>query len=442
MALAYPEGECFFRRAVLNDRSSEGFKANDPKDFASHFMVEFVWNRETDHGAKACNSPGGYGYPRSGYRIVRGSWWKTDYGCWTQLPFQYGPSKTDIKRRVQHGLCTDGNKFKQVEKGGADEAYFMLMPMPTVEERWVWIDRMAHIRAVYFPVNFSVDKDHPDLCSYVQVSFAMERKIRTLKEDGGWREIWTHKSLGLRSDAFWSVGFDVTGLIELLSLPRQLRKDNCYNLGLIKSVLGGQIKSVSVSKTFGSGPDISWADMANANYGLDLTWKPCEKSSWMENYLRNVLTIATGFVPVVGALVQVVFSVGWELISQEDPQAAYELLKNLAPGIDLTDKIISELIRTAKDTQRFLPDGWDKMGLDFKKQEARSDNLAPRPIEEDMDKKMPMLLQGEILASTGTKNDDPKDEEPGTVIKENAENATEGVKNVATDVEKTAGSIL
>lgn len=87
MALAYPEGECFFRRAVLNGGNSEGYNADDPKDFASHLMVEYVWNREADHGAKACNSPAGYGHPRSGYRIVRGAWWDTHYGCWTQLPF-------------------------------------------------------------------------------------------------------------------------------------------------------------------------------------------------------------------------------------------------------------------------------------------------------------------------------------------------------------------
>ena len=126
MALAYPEGECFFRRSVLNGGNSEGYKADDPKDFFSHMMVEYVWNVESDHGAKACNAPAGYGHPRSGYQIVRGSWWDTDYGCWTQLNFNYGPRPDDIRRRIQHNLCTNGNRFRDHEKGGAAEVKLLL----------------------------------------------------------------------------------------------------------------------------------------------------------------------------------------------------------------------------------------------------------------------------------------------------------------------------
>ena len=302
---------------------------------------------------------------------------------------------------------------------------------------------MAHIRAIYFPVAYAVDKDHDDLCGFVQVNFALPRKIRVAAGDKDWFDIWTDKVLGMRTDAFRSVGFDVSGLIQLLTLPRQLRRDNCYNLRLIKIMGGGGIKTISVTKSYNDAPDKSWLTVANGNYGLDLTWKPAEKSSWIESFIRNTLTIAVGFIPVVGPIVQILFSVGWEIISQENPQGAYDLLKSLCPGIDLTDKLISEMIQSAKETQQLMPDGWDKMGLDFKNLEVRSDNLQPRPIEEDMDKTLTMLLQGAILASSGTPNEEPKaDEPPGEVIIDNAENATEGVVNLATDVGKTLGSVL
>lgn len=326
----------------------------------------------------------------------------------------------------------------------------MVMPMPTIEERWVWIDvslayplsihelinnkRMAHIRAIYFPVAYTVDKDHPDLCSFVQVNFALPRKVKFAVDNTGWKDIWCDKVLGLRADAFLTVAFDVTGLIELLSLPRQLRKDNCYNLRLIK-IVGGGFKTAPLSTSYKDGADKPWTKIAGGNYGLDLMWKPCEKSTWAENYIRNTLTIAVGFIPVVGPIVQVFFSVGWELLSQDDPQGAYEVLKNLCPGIDLGDKLINELLRTAKETRLFLPDGWDKMGLEFKPK-VHEDTLAPRPIEEDMDKKLPMLLQGEILADSGKPNEQPKeDEDPGLVVQENPEGATEGIKNLETDIE-------
>ena len=276
----------------------------------------------------------------------------------------------------------------------------------------------------------------------MQVSFALPRKIKLAQGDKDWFEVSTHKVLGMRTDALRSVGFDVTGLIELLALPRQLRKDNCYNLRLIKAVDSRAIKTIPVTKSYSDKPDKSWTTIANGNYGLDLTWKPAEKSTWVEQYIRNTLTFAIGFVPVVGPFVQILFSVGWEIVVQEDLDGAYKMLKELCPSVDLTDKIISELTRTAKDTQQFLPDGWDKMGLDFKKLDARSDQLQPRPIEEDMDKQLPMMLQGEILASSGTPNERPKDDEiPGEVIVDNAENATQGVVDLAADVELTVSVV-
>ena len=301
---------------------------------------------------------------------------------------------------------------------------------------------MAHIRAIYFPVAYAVDKDHDDLCGFVQVNFALPRKIKLAAGDKDWYDVWTDKVLGMRTDAFRSVGFDVSGLIQLLTLPRQLRRDNCYNLRLIKIMGGGGIKTISVTKSYNDGPDKSWLTIANGNYGLDLTWKPCEKSTWIENFIRNTLTIAVGFIPVVGPIVQILFSVGWEIISQENPKGAYDLLKNMCPGIDLTDKVISDMMQTAKETQALLPDGWDKMGLDFKNLELRSDDLQPMLIDEDMDKTLTMMLQGAILASSGTPNEHPKeDETPGEVIKDNAENATDGVVSLATDVGKTLASV-
>lgn len=62
-----------------------------------------------------------YKHPRAGYKIVTGSWWNTEYGAWTDLPFNYGPTERDIKRRVLHNLCTDGNRFRDHEKGGSKE---------------------------------------------------------------------------------------------------------------------------------------------------------------------------------------------------------------------------------------------------------------------------------------------------------------------------------
>jgi hypothetical protein len=141
MALPYPEGEVFFERSVL--RAPGGYSANNIDHFYSHFMVEYIWNVPANHGSKSANSPNGHHHSRSPYKIVKGSNWGTHYGNWTQLPFNYGrgnDNPNNISERRQHNLCTWGDRFKNQEKGDSAEAWFMTIPMPKKDQRWVWID--------------------------------------------------------------------------------------------------------------------------------------------------------------------------------------------------------------------------------------------------------------------------------------------------------------
>lgn len=123
MAVPYPQGECFFKRSALKSlgKDKARFDANNPSHFYSTMLIEMVWNRESHHGSKKCNSPEGHPHRRSDYKIVRGGGgWKTDYGVWTHLPLTYGHYQQPT-RRVQHELCTWGYRFKSRERGAAYE---------------------------------------------------------------------------------------------------------------------------------------------------------------------------------------------------------------------------------------------------------------------------------------------------------------------------------
>ena len=63
----------------------------------------------------------------------------------------------------------------------------------------------------------------------------------------------------------------MTGLIQLLSLPRQLRKDNCYKLQLVRWILAYDVKTVPVTKSVSDSLDKPWTAVAGGNFGLDLT---------------------------------------------------------------------------------------------------------------------------------------------------------------------------
>lgn len=142
MALSYPEGECFFKRSGLK---TTYYDSNNTHQFYGHFLLEYIWNKPSFHGSDV--KPEGY-HRRSGYKVVKGSLWNTNYGAWTQMFVMYGKhpysdyADPDQYRVAEHNLCTSGNRFRDQEKGGSLESFFMVLPMPKLSdaEEWLLID--------------------------------------------------------------------------------------------------------------------------------------------------------------------------------------------------------------------------------------------------------------------------------------------------------------
>ncbi|KAM0347326.1 hypothetical protein ACHAPU_004845 [Fusarium lateritium] len=306
MAIPYPEGEVFFARSVLRNDNPNHYQADNVEHFYSHFMVEYIWNVEADHGSKNANSPRGHSHPRSGYSIVRGGGgWKTDYGNWQQLPFSYGPSETNIKRRLQHNLCTSGSRFKSHEKGDAAEM-------------------LAAIRAIYIPVAHSASKDHPELSTWLQVSFVQPRNISIWRGGSTFLGHQTDSQNGLRVHRTHTVGFDITGLTELLCCPRQFRKVNVYEAKFVKILEASKVRTVSVSDSYSDAYDFSWLTITRAHSGLNIEWGKGEKGSWFEDFFKNALSFGIGFIPGIGPLLAIAFSLTWTAIRDPD-QFMHEL---------------------------------------------------------------------------------------------------------------------
>ena len=178
--------------------------------------------------------------------------------------------------------------------------------------------------------------------------------------------------------------------------------------------------------------NISWLTVANANFGLDLQWRPAQRSSWLENFMKNVLTMALGMIPVVGPILAVAFPVAWALIS--DPESAFEELKNLMPGIDFADRIIREhILKSVDETKQYLPSGWEQLALpaqptagqaEIAESEREVGVSGPVATLEEIGMSFGFAMAGEILAKRDLVArpedepiDEPTDEEgPGEVL--------------------------
>ncbi|KAF7911248.1 uncharacterized protein EAF01_002755 [Botrytis porri] len=423
MAVPYPEGEVFFDRKVLAQRSKDGYRADNQKDFYSHFMIEYVWNVEAYHGSKNANSvaigyqsvlgiqipvlkPGvGHKHRRSGYKISKGDKWETHYGNWTQLPISYGPEQGDIKRRVEHNLCTSGNRFRNYEWGDSAEFFFMVLPMPTRAERWVWIDLLANIRAIYIPIAYSASEDYPDLSTWVQINFATDRTVPVWRAGGVTEEYKTDKLLGFGVKKDRTLGLDFTGLVELLTIPRQFRKVNPYSGKLVRIVPDNWVKTVPVNKSYRDADDISWLAIQKAHNGIDLMWKSVEKSFWIENFTKNAMVFAIGFIPGPGPFMAIAFSLTWTAI--KDEEAFWDELSLWCPAVKLTDSFKEDMKKGfAEMREAFIDPRWLAPGTDVIVGKL---NAKPKPVVEmTLDEAKKVQKETEVgKPPEGQKADDP-----------------------------------
>ncbi|PSD91293.1 hypothetical protein C7G62_19185, partial [Acinetobacter baumannii] len=217
MALAYPEGECFFRRSALNSSNKEYYQADRPDHFYGHFLLEFIWNKPSHTGSDAREKRT---HPRTSYQLIdetlilpMGGFRVGPFiGAWKQLPIVYGSHYSKGQhRRVQHNLCTSSGRLQKQMDGDPLESRFMTMPMPKREEGWAFIDRVTNIRAIYIPIAQQASEDHPELCTFYQVNFTVaDDKVRMLHHSGSasnptvdWRDVPLNKTVGL-SD-WWSL---------------------------------------------------------------------------------------------------------------------------------------------------------------------------------------------------------------------------------------------
>ncbi|RKK36599.1 hypothetical protein BFJ66_g13384 [Fusarium oxysporum f. sp. cepae] len=106
----------------------------------------------------------------------------------------------------------------------------------------------ARIRATCITIAFAASEDHPHLSMWLQVSFTQNRVVDIWRGDSTFSGHKTDTMSGLRVWRDVTVGFDITGLTELLSCPRQFRKVNPYQAKFIELVHRDSIEQ-SLSQT-------------------------------------------------------------------------------------------------------------------------------------------------------------------------------------------------
>ena len=183
------------------------------------------------------------------------------------------------------------------------------------------------------------------------------------------------KTYGLALAESNTVGVIIYALLQLLSLPRQLRRTNAYAAKLVCIIPRDSLKTVPLSPSgqrYDSN-DFNWTQVAKASMGLELQWKPFirEQQGWLADYFQNVITFGLGFIPGIGFILQIGFSLGWTALT--DRENFYEVLKANIPAVLLTDGLIRTLNDDAGEVKLWLPKNWDGLGKPFQLPSTQSE---------------------------------------------------------------------
>ncbi|EQL03182.1 hypothetical protein OCS_01105 [Ophiocordyceps sinensis CO18] len=419
MAMPYPEGEVFFKRSTLRVAKGKGdnawsFNADNAKEFATHILIEYIYNRPCGHGGTRCypifSETGGKKYHHPSSFNVMFS--KTQEDSTTHAAHK--PKGIEMSRMFRIDTLNDAAAYRDNVGGGPDKVTMMPIPIKGKDERYLFIDLVVPVRAIYLPLAHKVDNLDPDLCTYIMIDFRFRKGVEMMftgdypGEDMDYRfgmnrvfnletmgdmmkrKARTHpqhkpqpfsykEGLGLQPGRTLQV--DLRGAYNLLILPRQLRspeKGLCKPANPKDSIVRNHPESVTT--LFNKDPVyhgrafqlLDYSHVISDHFGVDVTWQPYEYKEEASSLISQVflLGVETGlsFIPIVGPLISTGFSMFMEAINDPEEFEKKDILK-LKGIVDSDGKIVGGdvmkgVIETAAAIAENLPrKGKGKSGL-------------------------------------------------------------------------------
>lgn len=277
------------------------------------------------------------------------------------------------------------NELRDYDQGGP--AKTILRPVPLVNARYMLIDWLNPFRAIYFPLAHQAGPGYEDLCVYMMIDFRLRQGVEMLSPGGGrYLSLQFDRERGLTYRHGDVMSFDLRGIYDYLILPPQLRAPE---KGLYKTERRGD-ELITMWDRYRPTPQnprlvtrpftrhIDLVRVINDNFGVDVTWQPYQYSSWVVNFITHVTTLALGFVPVIGPLLSVSFSIGLQIIM--DPEGFRD--QNI---LHLGADIIAALIDSGSQARQNLPRSHQRSGAKILLIEGGSEEPAEQeaPYEEN-----------------------------------------------------------
>lgn len=258
------------------------------------------------------------------------------------------PEKTDIKRIYQ----LNGN-YGYWHLRDPPITCLIPVPMPTKEEKYLWMDLTFPVKAIRFPLCHEAAEEYRNMATYVQLDF--KRRDITLKATDlgrhcptGWTTFRRNPKMGFNYHYCYTIKFDVLQLLELLVLPRRDRKQGLDPYSYLEVFYAWNIsatKAETTVKDSGMQPEniVDLIKLFNTEQGTSVSWdKSSENRNFITNVIVNLAQVGAAMIPYVGPLLVIAIDLGYQAILDVEQFKKTEFAEK-APAY--VDAIINSALR-------------------------------------------------------------------------------------------------
>ena len=193
------------------------------------------------------------------------------------------------------------------------------------------------------------------------VDFRLRDEISFRHRDKDTRvKLSTNGTFGLGNNNWqYSLGFDLEGLYPHLALPHQMRhpeqhlytplKDGDELIWIVKSTdIPDYYTEHTTNIVFNR--EIDLANVVSANLVVELVWAPYEFDNWLVSVFTNIVSFGIGFIPVVGSLMSIGFTITVTAITDQEYFSSSDVL-------EFGPNIINAILNSGKGSRKYTQPG-------------------------------------------------------------------------------------
>ncbi|KAL2011197.1 hypothetical protein VTN00DRAFT_3915 [Thermoascus crustaceus] len=278
------------------------FNPLDPEEFYSYILLEVVTNASYHSTYFAQDLKLVPRHDRAGYEVLDNP--PLDpahirYSCMTAM---LGPERDKIRRSF---LLQPDQDYHMLEgKCRQTHVQFIPVPMPTEDEKYLWLDLTYPLRGIYLPKEY-ISGENPNFSEYLQLQ-VRRRGVHLHRVDSDGPPVFfpRDEKYGWRGKEKYTVVFDIKHIYSCLLEPDERPADDYQKIYRFVGVCDqASFPDIKCSRdTIKMKDGVHYEKVISDLSGLNLDHRKDGDPDWAPKVIIGVVGVVLGCVPVVGPL--------------------------------------------------------------------------------------------------------------------------------------------